>query len=250
MLEVNHEYSGKELAKEMGISNETLKAHRKKYEDYLQLFFKFITCRKGKGNGLYYTLTYKYNDFIPYKQYMSEKRKKTFQEAIVTTIENKSRRQTGSNLGRILNEKEDIKIYDLSLDTITGYVRVNLKELLQDGFYQKSDYQWCCLKKDTQEYELLSEENIKELRSYFNDFYSSNEEEVEKIWAEYNEGNIALNEAKEKIGQYRLNSFAEGCAKYAKKYNTSRPIKVPVYEAGAFYDGKFPELRKFIVVKK
>lgn len=43
MLEVNHEYSGKELAKEMGISNETLKAHRKKYEDYLQLFFKFTT---------------------------------------------------------------------------------------------------------------------------------------------------------------------------------------------------------------
>ena len=249
LFELNKEYSSKEVAKKIGIGNSTFQAKRDLYNNHLSLFFRYTTIRKGRGNGLYYIFTHQYSTFIPYKQYNSDIRRKAFQKAIVQTIE-KDKRQTGSNIGRILISNEEIIPYNLGLSTITGYVRATLKELIADGYYTLMDPQWCYLDKSRTKYILLTEAEVKELRSYFEGYYYEDQDTAEQAFSDYKEKKITKDEVCAILGEIRLNSFAEGCKKFSKKYQVSWPIKVSAYERCAFYNGKFKDLNKFIIVDK
>lgn len=242
MFELDKMYSTKELAKEMGISYESLRTHREKYEKYLSLFFEFETKRGGRGNGVHYILTFQSDEYIPYKEYYNEKKKNAFKRAIVETIE-KDNRQSGSNIGSIISEHTDIEVYDLSLDTVIVYTRTNLKELEEDGFYTKVDPRWCRRDKYTNKYYLLSDEQVAELRELFKICYKEMAEVDDHIWSQYKEKRISRKKASELLGELKLNSYAAGCAKFADKYGYY-PSLISAYKRNAFYNGKFKNLNQ------
>lgn len=239
MFELNKVYSAKELATLMGISYQNFRNKRNLYESHLKKFYQFTTERKGRGNGIYYTLTHKYNDFIPYKDFANATRERTIKTAIVKTI-NKDNRQTGANIARAIANDDD-KLAD---STLTAYVRLNLKDFLTpeesengNSFYTITDTCWCYLNKNTNSYQVMTEQEVKELRKYFN----AKSESEEFIYSQFKDKMISREEAAKQLGELRLNRFAEGLRKFAEKHNSNYPIKVPVYQKCAFYNGKYKE---------
>lgn len=143
IIELGKAYSTKEVAELLGVASTTLKNKRDKYDEYLSLFFQFEKEQKGKAHTYYYTFTHSYNEeneIIPYREYKSSSLRKN----IIKTIE-KDNRQTGSNIARIIFVDNEIQALNLKLSTITTYVRSNLREMVEQGYYCKKDYRWCYL---------------------------------------------------------------------------------------------------------
>lgn len=83
----------------------------------------------------------------------------------------------------------------------------------------------------------MSDEEVAELRKYFN----AKSESEELIYSQFKDKTISRSEAVSQLGELRLNRFAEGLRKFAEKHNSNYPIKVPVYQKCAFYNGKYKE---------
>lgn len=249
MFELNKKYSTKELAQEMGVSYQTFRNNRQKYEKYLTYFYIYTIEQKGQGNRISYILTEQIDEYIPYKEYQSEKKNKTFREAIAKTIA-QDNRQTGSNIGRIIELEPSIEVYDLTLNTIISYTRVRLKELVEDGYYTKTNEAWCYLDYDCNKYILLSEEQVLELKSFFQQTYSKEMDEADKIYGQYRTKEITHKQMVEALGNMQVNSYVKGCKIFADKYNISMPLVVPVYERNAFYNGKYKDLDQFYIYSK
>lgn len=228
MIELEKRYSSKELAQEIGISYDRLRHSRKKQEDYLKLFYNYEII--NKGSSIYYIFHEQYGDFIPYKEYSNLKRKKLFQDKIKATIDIDNR-QTGSNIARIISVDGEIQALDLKLSTLTCYTRINLKELVEQGYYVKTDYRWCYLNPNKDAYVLMSDEEVKTLRKMFN--FKENATNEENILTDLKEGNITKDEAYTKIGEEMNRRFVGGLQQYYVEYGV-RPIKVPVYERKAW----------------
>lgn len=228
MIELEKKYSSKELAKELGISYGTLRNKRNIQEQHLKYFYDYEIIMKG--NSIYYIFHEQYGDFIPYKEYSNLKRKTLFQDKIKETIETDNR-QTGSNIARIISVEGEIQALDLKLSTITCYTRVNLKELVEQGYYTKTDYRWCYLDPNKNAYVLMSNEEVETLRGMFN--FSINIKEEEDLLTELKEGNITQQEAYMRIGAEKNKRFLSGLNEYYLTYGV-RPIKVPVYERCVF----------------
>lgn len=137
MIELNKKYSTKELAQAIGVSYGQFRNIREKYESHLALFYDFTI--NTKGNGISYIFSQQFNDYIPYKEYSNAKRSKLLQKKIKQTISNDAR-QTGSNIARIIKVDNEIQALDLQLSTLTNYTRVQLKELVNNGYYIRDDY--------------------------------------------------------------------------------------------------------------
>ena len=228
MIELEKKYSSKELAKELGISYGTLRNKRNIQEQHLKYFYDYEIIMKG--NSIYYIFHEQYGDFIPYKEYSNLKRKTLFQDKIKETIETDNR-QTGSNIARIISVEGEIQALDLKLSTITCYTRVNLKELVEQGYYTKTDYRCCYLDPNKNAYVLMSDEEVETLRGMFN--FSINIKEEEDLLTELKEGNITQQEAYMRIGAEKNKRFLSGLNEYYLTYGV-RPIKVPVYERCVF----------------
>lgn len=225
MIELNKKYSSKELAEAIGISDKTLRNNRKNYENHLSLFYDYDTIVQGRG--IYYTFLEQYSPYIPYKEFSKNKRNILFQEKIKATII-QDNRQTGSNIARIICIEDDIQVLDLKLSTITVYTRSNLKELLNQGYYELEDYRWCYLDKQDNKYVVMLDKQIKELRSYFSDYHNLNKEEQEDIYSQIQQGLISKQEGQARLGENVCNGFTYGIKMFEAKYNI-HPIKVPVY---------------------
>ena len=225
MIELNKKYSSKELAEAIGISDKTLRNNRKNYENHLSLFYDYDTVVQGRG--IYYTFLEQYSPYIPYKEFSKNKRNALFQEKIKATII-QDNRQTGSNIARIICIENDVQVLDLQLSTITAYTRSNLKELLNQGYYELEDYRWCYLDKEANKYVVMLDSQIKELRSYFSDYHNLNKEEQEDIYSQIQQGLISKQEGQARLGENVCNGFTYGIKMFEAKYNM-HPIKVPVY---------------------
>lgn len=225
MIELNKKYSSKELAEAIGISDKTLRNNRKNYENHLSLFYDYDTIVQGRG--IYYTFLEQYSPYIPYKEFSKNKRNTLFQEKIKATII-QDNRQTGSNIARIIYVEDAIQVLDLKLSTITAYTRSNLKELLNQGYYELEDYRWCYLDKEANKYVVMLDSQIKELRSYFSDYHNLNKEEQEDIYSQIQQGLISKQEGQARLGENVCNGFTYGIKIFEAKYNM-HPIKVPVY---------------------
>lgn len=225
MIELNKKYSSKELAEAIGISDKTLRNNRKNYENHLSLFYDYDTVVQGRS--IYYTFLEQYSPYIPYKEFSKNKRNTLFQEKIKATII-QDNRQTGSNIARIICIEDDIQVLDLQLSTITAYTRSNLKELLNQGYYELEDYRWCYLDKEANKYVVMLDSQIKELRSYFSDYHNLNKEEQEDIYSQIQQGLIPKKEGQVLLGENVCNGFTYGIKMFEAKYNM-HPIKVPVY---------------------
>ena len=225
MIELNKKYSSKELAEAIGISDKTLRNNRKNYENHLSLFYDYDTVVQGRG--IYYTFLEQYSPYIPYKEFSKNKRNALFQEKIKATII-QDNRQTGSNIARIIYVEDAIQVLDLKLSTITAYTRSNLKELLNQGYYELEDYRWCYLDKEANKYVVMLDSQIKELRSYFSDYHNLNKEEQEDIYSQIQQGLISKQEGQARLGENVCNGFTYGIKMFEAKYNM-HPIKVPVY---------------------
>ena len=225
MIELNKKYSSKELAEAIGISDKTLRNNRKNYENHLSLFYDYDTVVQGRG--IYYTFLEQYSPYIPYKEFSKNKRNTLFQEKIKATII-QDNRQTGSNIARIIYVEDAIQVLDLKLSTITAYTRSNLKELLNQGYYELEDYRWCYLDKEANKYVVMLDSQIKELRSYFSDYHNLNKEEQEDIYSQIQQGLISKQEGQARLGENVCNGFTYGIKMFEAKYNM-HPIKVPVY---------------------
>lgn len=225
MIELNKKYSSKELAEAIGISDKTLRNNRKNYENHLSLFYDYDTVVQGRG--IYYTFLEQYSPYIPYKEFSKNKRNTLFQEKIKATII-QDNRQTGSNIARIIYIEDDVQVLDLKLSTITAYTRSNLKELLNQGYYELEDYRWCYLDKEANKYVVMLDSQIKELRSYFSDYHNLNKEEQEDIYSQIQQGLISKQEGQARLGENVCNGFTYGIKMFEAKYNM-HPIKVPVY---------------------
>ena len=225
MIELNKKYSSKELAEAIGISDKTLRNNRKNYENHLSLFYDYDTVVQGRG--IYYTFLEQYSPYIPYKEFSKNKRNTLFQEKIKATII-QDNRQTGSNIARIICIEDDVQVLDLQLSTITAYTRSNLKELLNQGYYELEDYRWCYLDKEANKYVVMLDSQVKELRSYFSDYHTLSREEQEDIYSQIGQGLISKQEGQARLGENVCNGFTYGIKMFEAKYNM-HPIKVPVY---------------------
>ena len=225
MIELNKKYSSKELAEAIGISDKTLRNNRKNYENHLSLFYDYDTVVQGRG--IYYTFLEQYSPYIPYKEFSKNKRNTLFQEKIKATII-QDNRQTGSNIARIIYVEDDVQVLDLQLSTITAYTRSNLKELLNQGYYELEDYRWCYLDKEANKYVVMLDSQVKELRSYFSDYHTLSREEQEDIYSQIGQGLISKQEGQARLGENVCNGFTYGIKMFEAKYNM-HPIKVPVY---------------------
>ena len=225
MIELNKKYNSKELAEAIGISDKTLRNNRKNYENHLSLFYDYDTVVQGRG--IYYTFLEQYSPYIPYKEFSKNKRNTLFQEKLKATII-QDNRQTGSNIARIICIEDDIQVLDLKLSTITAYTRSNLKELLNQGYYELEDYRWCYLDKEANKYVVMLDSQVKELRSYFSDYHTLSREEQEDIYSQIEQGLISKQEGQARLGENICNGFTYGIKMFEAKYNM-HPIKVPVY---------------------
>lgn len=223
-------YSTKELAQTINISYDRLRHARDTYEEYLKLFYDYSIIRKG--NTISYLFKEQYEDFIPYIEYSNAKRSKLLQKKIKETIKQDSR-QTGSNIARIIIVDGEIEALNLQLSTLTNYTRVQLRKLVESGYYFRTDYQWCYLDKDKNQYILMTETQIKELRSFFDE--SRDIEKEEQYMADFKEHLLTTDQITEILGKLKIKSFNAGIKKYQEKYN-AWPIKVPVYERCAWVE--------------
>lgn len=154
-------------------------------------------------------------------------------EALVSHIKatiHHDNRQTGSNIARIIIVDGEVQALNIKLSTLEIYVRDQLKILLEQGYYIKTDYQWCYLDRQSNKYILMDKAEVSKLREYFKT--RDDEEEEENIWAQVKDGSMNFQEASAKAGELRYSAFVNGLKAYQEE--TGRwPMKVPVYERNA-----------------
>lgn len=228
MIELGKAYTTKQLSEIIGVSYGGLRNNRERYEKHLKLFYDYTISHQG--STIYYTFNEQYGDFIPYREYNKVKRKELFQDKIKATIYIDNR-QTGSNIARIIYVEKEVQALNLELSTVTNHVRANLKELIEQGYYIKTDYRWCFLDPMANAYILMTDVQVKELREMF--AMKEGEEYAEAILADFSEGQVSKEEACQKIGSDKIKRYNMGITKYSNKYGV-RPIKVPVYERRAW----------------
>lgn len=216
MIELNKKYSTKELAQTIGVSYGQFRNIREKYESHLALFYDFTI--NTKGNGTSYIFNQQLDDYIPYKEYSNAKRSKLLQKKIKQTISNDTR-QTGSKIARIIKVDNEIQALDLQLSTLTNYTRVQLKKLVDNGYYVRDDYRWCYLDKRVNKYILMSDEEVSELRSYFKN--STNLAKEEEAHSLMQQRIISSNDAINGIGKLRIDSFNNGIKQYQLEHGES-----------------------------
>lgn len=223
MIELNKSYSTKTLAQELQVSYDHFRKYRKEYEEHLAKFYQYNV--KHQGKGIYYTFFTESYNYVPYKEYKAMQKSQTLQQHIKDTIYYDDR-QTGSNIARIIIVNGEIQALNLKLSTLTVYVRDELKELVESGYYVREDYRWCYLDKEKNQYVLMDEKEIERLRSYFHTRES--DEQEENIWSCQEQGGITLEEAEKAVGELRRGNFIQGRQHY-KEMTGRWPIKVPVY---------------------
>lgn len=230
MIELNIKYSTKQLAEALEITYGSFRNSRKEYETHLTKFYNYEIIKKG--NTTYYNFLSSMYEYIPYKEYKAMQKSKILQKHIHKTIE-QDKRQTGSNIARIIIVDGEIQALDLKLSTLTVYVRDELHELITSGYYTLTDYQWCYLDKQLNKYVLMTEEAVKELRSYFNskDF----QDLEENVLSAMEQGTISQKAGDTTLTNLRKDNFIQGRKQFQKKYG-HWPMKVPVYERCAFED--------------
>ena len=231
-MELNHPYTMKEVAKFNGVSYEVYRQRRQLYEEHMELFFDYTVEKKGRS--YYYTFTNQKEEFILYRDFYSKARSKVLRAQIQETIE-QDPRQTGSNIARIIIVNGEIQALGLALSTLTRYTRVELKKMLEKKYYIKENYRWCILDRDANTYELLPDDKVEELRSFFKIERDANLSNEEDILAQHQDGFLTKAEATSKIGDLRLNAMLSGLKKFQDKYD-AWPIKVPVYVRNALVE--------------
>lgn len=194
MIELNKKYSSSQLAEVLGISYGSFRNNRKIYEEHLQKFYDMsIEC---KGNSIFYIFKKELYPYVSYKEYKAMQKNKILQKHIKDTI-HYDKRQTGSNIARIIIVNGEIQALNWQLSTLTVYVRDELRELVEKGYYSRSDYRWCYLDESKNQYVLMDEEDIGRLRKYFHT--KESDEEEENILSAQWQGSIGAQEANERV---------------------------------------------------
>lgn len=225
MIEIGKMYNAKELAEMFGISYGSFRNNKDKYLKHLNIFYEYSIIQKGRE--IKYLIQEQYSDFIPYVEYQRNIKNALIKEKVEQVIEQDAR-QTGSNIARIIKVDDEIKALDWQFSTLTVYTRESLKTMIETGEYVRSDYQWCYLDKVANKYILMSEEEVAELREYFNLFSKAQNEQEENAWSNYKQKLITKKELIENLGEMRFSCYAKGVEKYFEEHGF-RPMKVPVY---------------------
>lgn len=229
MIELNKSYSTKQLANDgLSIAYSTFRGNRKEYEQHLSNFYLY--SKTSKGNTTYYTFIEQKATYMPYKEYKKLQKNNTLKQHIKDTIYYDNR-QTGSNIARIIYVNGEIQALNLELSTLSVYVREQLRELVDKGYYLKEDYRWCVLDKKLNKYNLMSDKEIERLRSFF--YTRQDEEAEENILAEQEEGNLSVEEATQAIGELMMDAYMKGRFHYQAETG-KWPLKVPVYTINGF----------------
>lgn len=230
MIELNKPYTTEQLAKEMNICYQTFRKSRVKYEQHLDLFYEYTVDRTKKT--ITYVFTRQYGDFIPYKQYIKNKKNQLIKDKSKAVIACDPR-QTGANIARIICVESEIQALNYELSTLTVYTRANLKEMIKQGYYSLEDYKWCFLDPLSNKYVEMTDKQIEELRGYFRNYDKAHTEEQENLMSQRSEGLISKQEANEQIGEIKFTGFMKGIQQFMDNHNGRRPIKVPLYVRNA-----------------
>lgn len=225
MFELNVKYSTKEVAEKIGITYQTLRKAREKYENHLKLFYDFEI--EHKGSTIYYVFTEQFSEYIPYFEYHYNKKTKLVREKVEKVLATNNR-QTGSNIARLIKVDGDIQVLNWELSTLTVYARAELKALVDAGLYIREDYRWCYLDEKTNTYILMSDEEVAELRSYFSEENKAISAEEEELWSNYKDRIITREEFKNKLCDIRCNCFERGVKRFYTEHHVW-PINVPTY---------------------
>lgn len=228
MIEMNKKYSSSQLAEALGISYGSFRNNRKTYEEHLQKFYLMNIIHKG--NSTCYIFEKELYSYISYKEYKAMQKSQILQKHIKDTI-HYDKRQTGSNIARIIIIDGEIQALNWKLSTLTIYVRDELRDLVKSGYYRRGDYQWCYLDKEKNQYVLMSDEDVKRLRNYFHTRES--DEEEENILSAQEQGSITALEADKALTILRKDAFINGRKDFQAEVGYW-PIKVPVYERCAW----------------
>ena len=142
MIEVNKEYSTEEFKAALGISKRAWDTRREEILEYCEDFFRFDI--KIRGRTKTYIVKEIYAEFEPLPRKTKSAEKSRFYLAQASERIEEQPLNTSSNLGRIIFQQNNK--YDVSETTITKTLRplINLN-------YDKTNYQWCQLDRDTNE---------------------------------------------------------------------------------------------------
>lgn len=228
-MELNRQYTMKEVAEFNGVSYGVYRKRKQIYEDHMKLFFDYDVEKKGRS--YYYTFIKQKEEFVLYRDFHSQTRTKVIRNQIKETID-QDPRQTGSNIARIIIVDGEVQALGLTLPTLARYTQVELKKMLEKKYYVKEDYRWCILNRSTNTYELLPQDMVKELRGYFRVEQDANLENEENIFAQQQDGSLTEEEVVLKLSNLRLDAMLNGLKRFQDKYN-AWPMKVPVYVRNA-----------------
>lgn len=228
MIKLNQQYSTKALAIALELSYDHFRKYRQEYEDHLGKFYNYT--KTSKGSSVLYLFEQELYPYVPYKEYKKAQKSNTLRKHIRDTI-HYDNRQTGSNITRIIFVDNEIQTLGWAFSTLEVYVREELKQMVEAGYYIKEDYRWCYLNKERNCYELLEDEDVKRLRSFFQT--RDDVEQEENIWSNLEQGHISQQEASEAVSKLRKDAFMSG-RQHFQMETGKWPIKVPVYKISAF----------------
>lgn len=238
------------FAAALRINRKTLVNNQKRILNELKECYEFTYKVNKRGNLSMVQITKKMCDY-EYDATNSIDRKKKdawLQENIPKVIQRQPL-NTPTNIGRIFwSNYPEIKQWSTSERTIQNEVQQKTKQLYgknEDDLptFENAhkrigrviDSRWAFLNREKNEYEPLTEEQEKELKSLFSKHYEGKEswKQRTKVIADYKCNAISEEEKDQNLGRLVSNSFVAACEAFQEKYGRW-PIAVKVYQN---YDG-------------
>lgn len=222
MIEVNKEYSTEEFKAALGISKRAWDTRREEILEYCEDFFRFDI--KIKGRAKTYVVKEIYAEFEPLPRKTKSAEKSRFYLAQASERIEEQPLNTSSNLGRIIFQQNNK--YDVSETTITKTLRplINLN-------YDKTNYQWCKLDRDINEYIPLTDEQGEYLiqclsSSYKEDYKNIVLEQNAALVNAYFNREISRKEFDAQAGQMLIDHYTYSMNLFKGKYGFW-PVRVP-----------------------
>jgi hypothetical protein len=235
-LEENQTYSTKQMQEFFGVSESTWKKKKNELLANFGIYYEYKLVIEGR-NWNYYIYK-KIGEYVPLPK-KGEKRDQIYQQGIMEII-SEDNVQTAANVARRLYlENYDISQLKHKEDTVYANTRANMRIMFGTGIGGTGtegaimEKIWCRKEKEQNKYIPLTDKEIKAFFDlYTNEKESSKEYELE-LFNDYQNGLITKEEMYAAIGEQGLTCFISAKEAYKTKYGFY-PIKVPVYEIGAF----------------
>ena len=208
------------MLQELNITTSSWERRRTELLEWFKYFFDYnIVCLNGVQRA--YEITAIHAEYKPLPRKKKTEEIKSFYREKTAEIVDKQPLNTGSNIARIIVENDNK--YDHAELTATRYVR----PVINEG-YDRSVRQWCFINYQTQEYELLNEEQLEYLQDcFYTKGFSRQEFNEEMLYLDaFLNNEIRTTEMVGLLITNKKTAYERAMDKFKAKYNR-RPTSVP-----------------------